>query len=110
MRLSLELISKHANTGVTESLENEVAIIYDVLEHNFASTLTEVQLEALTSLVHDIGLEVFLDSILPTAIINTRWDIVKSKIFAFTRMNRVASLSSCKRRQEELSLLTGVVK
>ena len=84
-----------------EDLVNEVTKIQKVLAANFHGALTQWQSIALTSLIHDIGIEEFLRSDLPKHLRNRNYILASNAFMQFNKRGRVVSVAKATRRKEE---------
>lgn len=86
-----------------EALTKQVSDIIKFLRHNFAC-LTDNQLTALTSLIHDIGTEAFISSDIPALIRVKKYIVAASSFMFFNIEGRSVSAKKAKRRKKEQQL------
>ena len=91
---------------IDADLWKQVRDIRRVLDHNFGGFLKTHQIVALTSLIHDIGVEEFLHSDIPKFIKAKQYILVSNAFMNFNKDGRVVSVKKAARRRKEQLLFS----
>ena len=82
----------------------EKELTYSCLRHNFGDILNTNQIQALTSLIYDIGLDTFLDSKIPAYIQKRQFVSVTNHFFNYCQEGRTLSPVKLDKRRKEVFL------
>lgn len=89
------------------NLQDQVRQIIRVLHHQFSGLLSENQIAALASLIHEIGVEKFMQSEFPTLLKNKNFILAGKVFMKFNKSGRVISAKKTERRRYEQLLFQG---
>lgn len=87
---------------------HQLVNIARILDHNFIGLLTNHQRSALISLIHDIGMEEFLRSDIPSWIVKRNYILVSNHFMYYNKCGRVVSIKKVERRRKEQELFNSL--